>query len=122
MKLITKTLIITSLSLAVISQVSAGGRHDPSVSPKSQENQYQVRQVGWDSHRDDRRSHREKRIYRERHQYSNNRPWRQPLHDRYHPRKHYWKHYDRPSHRYYYDRPGHRYDYGRSSGTLIFRW
>jgi|GEM_PF-2718117 len=124
MKLLAKALIITSLSLAVATQVQAGGRHDGSGFAENQDVQHQRGQLVRTSHRDDRISHREKKIYRNRHGHTNNRAWRHRLNDRYRSNKHYWKNYDRPSHRYYYGRPGHRYnyDYGRSSGAIIFRW
>ncbi|WP_157606742.1 hypothetical protein [Sedimenticola selenatireducens] len=113
MKLLTKALIITSLSLAVVTQVQAGGRHDGSGFVKNQDSQYQQRQVGWNSHRDDRFTHREKKIIRHRHGHSHNRAWHHRLNSQYRPSRQYWNHYGRP---------GHRYDYGHSSGTIIFRW
>lgn len=123
MKLLTKSLIITSLSLAFMTQVQADGRHDGGGNPKYQDHHPQALQVGWNGHRDGRISHRERKIHRHHHKHHHDRHWRHRSHDRYSPRKHFRRHYDRPTVRYYYGRPGHRYyDYGHSSGTIIFRW
>lgn len=115
MKLLTKALIVTSLSLAALTQVQAGdryaGNHFKTQAEPAYLNQPAAVKVHgkgyysrghWNGHRDSRR-------------HFNKRYWGHRSHDRYHYNRHYWKPQYRPDYRY-----GH--DYGRSSGTIIFRW
>ncbi|WP_260292501.1 hypothetical protein [Sedimenticola hydrogenitrophicus] len=115
MKLLTKALIITSLSLAALTQVQAGERHEGNHFKTLAEPSYlhqpaalKVHGKGyysrgnWNSRRDSRK-HFDKRY------------WGHRSYDRYGYNRHYARPHYQPDYRY-------RRDYGRSSGAIIFRW
>jgi hypothetical protein len=120
MKLLTRALIITSLSLAALTQVQAGERHEVNHFKTLAEPSYlhqpsalKVHGKGyysrghWKGQRDSRK-HFDRRYRGLR------------SHDDFRANRPYWQRHYQPSYRYghYYDRP----NYGRSSGAIIFRW
>ncbi|WP_428606089.1 hypothetical protein [Sedimenticola sp.] len=113
MKLLSKALIIASLSLAALTQAQAGPRHQGNNGTSAPGIEQQ--QVAWNGY-DDGHLYYRGNSGKQRHHHGN-RSWRHRTHDRYWVRKHYWKRHDRPSYRYSY-----QYDHRPSSGTIIFRW
>ncbi len=113
MKLLSKALIIGSLSLLALTQAQAGSRHEGNHAADNPRSAAQSRQIAWYSHHDSRPSRWERRSHHHRHGHIDHRPWKYRDNDRYRTTRHYWKH------DYW---PGYRYDYGRSSGAIIFRW
>ncbi|WP_275097021.1 hypothetical protein [Sedimenticola hydrogenitrophicus] len=115
MKLLTRALIITSLSLAALTQLQAGERHEGNRFKTLAEPSYlhqpsalKVHEKGYYSRghwkgRRDSRKHFDRRYRGHR------------SHDLYRYNRNYWRPQYRSDYRY-----GH--DYGRSSGTIIFRW
>lgn len=114
MKLLTKALIIGSLSFAALTQAQAGIRHDTDRITQRERAPDQTLQVAWNNHRDNY-SHRKHKTIRHHHRDSDHRYWRNRSYNRYWGNKHYWSHRYQPSYRF-----GH--DYGHSSGAIIFRW